>query len=134
MVSGQERKRPASIQKEDGLDIAVKYVYMGCSEGYGAPILLIIAVPSMEEGDMAWYTTSSLSHSPDPTGVGHLVFCNSRAGNDRLFDKFIKDFVIPTVEGVREHHGAKVSPYYMLFDAIHIVAFVYINISTACRW
>jgi hypothetical protein len=39
------------------------------------------------------------------------------------------------VEGVRKHHGAKVSPYYMLFDAIHIVAIVHnINISTAsCR-
>ena len=48
-------------------------------------------------GECYWYKVSGLSSDNSVCGHGYLAFCNNRAGNDKFFELYVDQLVLPFV-------------------------------------
>jgi transposase len=102
VVADRERSRPISAKGDASLPIAIKYMHMGSADGYVAPMVLMVAIPEMKEGEFVVKQVPGLSQINALNSHGYLIFCTSRCGNDLVFQWFLENIVINTIEEVRK--------------------------------
>ena len=102
------QKTPKVIEKST-LNLAIKWMHLGSAAGEAAPLLLLISIPEMNATDFYTYEVPGLSHLPVSGMCGKVAFCQSRAGNDKFFDDYIKNQVVPALDNSRKFHSCPVS-------------------------
>ena len=86
-----------SVGGHGKLPFGVKYFCLGNAAGFIAEPVLIIAVPSMKEDEMAPYHVAGLSGSNQAGSKGWLVCMKTRQPNRKFMDWLVEKLIIPFV-------------------------------------
>ncbi len=105
----RDESRPVTAITTETLDIVIKYMHLGSASGILAPMVLMVSISTMPVDAFVVKRVSSLSQMTYPGCYGYLVFCASRCGNDTVFDWFLNEVVIKTIQQTRDNSNLPVS-------------------------
>jgi hypothetical protein len=100
---------PLCTADNNSLNIAIKYMHFAAADGCCAPMVLMIAIPELKDGDYVVKQVPGLSQYNALGQVGYVLFCSSRAGNDAAFTWFLKEIVIATIVTRKQEEAFEVS-------------------------
>ena len=103
-VKLEDDLRPVSLVCDETLDIFIKWMHMGSASGQAIPFVVVVAIAAMKPDEFKVFEIPGLSYSAVPGTVGYLCFTQTRAGNAKFFNWFIKTVAIPTVVNTRSFH------------------------------
>ena len=79
----------------------IKQFHLHNAGGLVAPVVLVVADPSMPEGQIMVSLVPGMSNSVVPGAYGYLVFCSTRNCNASFYKWFVKDVIMPWVDNIR---------------------------------
>jgi hypothetical protein len=83
--------------------LMLKWFHISNAEGQNGPLVAIIAVKGIPEGEFFVEVIPGLSHDSGPSSSnGFLYFAASRAGNPAMWRHFFQCVLIPTITSVAE--------------------------------
>jgi transposase len=100
-------EKPATAQSAGGLAFAIKYYHFHNAAGDMAPMVLIVADDSMEEGEFFFAEVPGLSHTQLVDAVGYLVFTKTRNCNAAFYRWYAHTVVAPFVLKCRQSYDNK---------------------------
>lgn len=89
--------------------IYIKWMAMTNAVGNMSPVVLIVAIDKMNEGDFIPFIVPGLSSSKVIGEFGYVIFCKSRAGNEALWRWYYSNIVISTISQSQLYYKKKVS-------------------------
>jgi hypothetical protein len=97
--------RPATALSAGGLGFAIKYYHFHNAAGDMAPLVLIVADDTMEEGEFFVQEVAGLSHTQLVDSTGFLVFTKTRNCNAAFYRWYAHNVVAPFVLKCRAAYG-----------------------------
>jgi hypothetical protein len=76
----------------------IKYVSIYFANGIAAPPVFIVANDNISPGEFQMVTVKGMSHKPEVSEVGYLVFTHTRSANEAFFKWLFLHIVFPMIE------------------------------------
>lgn len=105
--SKEEKKKLDSSSVPSALGLLVKWVAMVSAAGESSPLVLVITIKEVPEGEFFAHEVKGLTGSTEIGSAGWLYFCSSRAENPAMWKHWFEFVVIPTFQKCREYHVAR---------------------------
>jgi len=93
---------PASYLSDGCLGLFLKAYLVGAASGIVAPMVLNIAMEDMDADDFKVIKVQGMSHVPAPGQYGYLAFTKTRGCNDKFYQWFYSNVILPFVHQQRE--------------------------------
>ena len=93
--------------------VFIKWMHLGSAAGDMSQLVFLIQVTDMPDGEFYSYQITGLC-AYTTKGVGIIYFCNTRAGNDTLWEHWFVNVAIPFMKDIAVIHDHRVS-YLKLF-------------------
>lgn len=109
ILDGSETTPVASSTIPDNLNILVKWFGLNNAGGESGPLVLIFAVPSMEEGTFYATQVLSLASTSAIGEKGWVYFSKTRGGTAEMWIHYYLNITVPTIRHSNACHMHKVS-------------------------
>ncbi len=93
----------------NAMNLLIKWFHLVSAAGECGDLVLIAAVPDMEEGEFFAQRIMGLTNNTMPGTSGWLYLCNSRNGNAKLWQHWFAQIVLPTLTASDSAHQHIVS-------------------------
>lgn len=101
---------------ENNLKFSVRKYVCGSASGHTTEAVYMFADSRMGEEDFANYDCAGLGSGTDLASKGHIVFCNSRAGNRKFYNWWLSKIYIPFVQQLRELNQLSENDIFLLSE------------------
>lgn len=109
ILDGAEKTPVASSEIPDNLNILVKWFGLNNAGGESGPLVLVFAVPSMEEGTFYATQVLSLASTSAIGEKGWVYFSKTRGGTAEMWIHYYLNVTIPTIKQSNACHKHKVN-------------------------
>lgn len=96
---------PPAVVDDETLPFAIKWVHLANAAGTCGPLILIVSMDSIPEGQHEVVEIRGLSYNNNSSQSGYIVACHSRNATDEVYRWFLKKIVIPQIIETREYWG-----------------------------
>lgn len=99
----QKQHKPRKVMLDNNLCLNVKVMFMCNANGDFSDLVTIISIPTLDSGQWHVENVTGLSNKPGPNS-GYIYFCQTRAGNDEMWQHWFRTIALPTLNMYTNHY------------------------------